>query len=304
MSLRQRKNRWVYDFYPQGRKGKRIRKTLPSNIETREQAEQYLQQNSQKFHHLFKLKDRLNNISSIDSLFFAALKYFEKNEESTKYKELKNISMALVQYFKGNNLSVTDCLEPSPTIIEYYVQDRAKMVSPKKINKELFNFQKIHNYWVSQGYCEPFIYDITRFYIKDLTRKKTFSEKFFEILIERFPSQFLGEKLKFISKPPYLDKLIPDSLFTSTDNSYVIVEIQKERLDRTHAYKILEYRDKLEKHFSGSSSLPHIRMMVVVIGDICPAEREEFLKKYGIELILLPISKIEEKILTLLKFQE
>ncbi len=297
MSLRLKKNgKWVYDFWPNGSKGKHVRKTLPVNIKTEEQAKQF----AQKFRHIYQFKPRLNHIPSMDDLFSLAMKYFAEHEDHTKYKELCNSFKSFLQYFKTNNMSEADCLEPSPTVIEYFVQDRSMTVSSKTINKELAHFNKLHSFWCSQGYCIPLGFELTRFYIKDRTVRKNFSEKFYELLIERFPVQFIGKQLTFIDKPPVLNKLLPDSLFASADGSFVVVEIQKERLDRTHAYKILEYRDKLEKCLVKDGSIPNIAMMVVVIGDICSAERKEFLDKYGIELVILPLQQIEEIILNLL----
>ncbi len=286
----------MYDFWPNGRNGKRVRKTLPDNIKNEEQAEQF----AQKFRHLYHFQPRLNNIPSMDVLFSSAMKYFEENEDHSKCKELRNSFKSLLQYFKTNNMSEADCLEPSPTVIEYFVQERARTVSSKTINKELAHFNKLHNFWCSQGYCLALSFEIIRFYIKDKTVQKTFSEKFYELLIESYPAQFLGKELTFIDKPPVLNRLLPDSLFASANGSFVVVEIQKKRLDRTHAYKILEYRDKLEKCLAKDGLIPNIAMMVVVIGDICSAERQEFLDKYGIELIILPFQKIEKTILNLL----
>jgi hypothetical protein len=42
MSLRHSNGKWVWDFYPNGREGKRVRKTLPVTIRTKEQAEDYI----------------------------------------------------------------------------------------------------------------------------------------------------------------------------------------------------------------------------------------------------------------------
>lgn len=306
MALRQLKNGfWQWDFYPKGSKGGRVRKALPKNIETREQAEKFIL----RFAHVYKQSFYRNlklskwdskDGSDIETLFSKSLSYFEKNEDNYEYKNILNHAQPLVDYFKLNKLSVLDCFEPSTDIIYYYAQSRAKLVSNKRVNKELFYFQKFHNFWVNKGYCLPLSFNIDTFYLSDRKKQKNLSEKFYERLIEKFPSFFLNEDLRFIEKPPKLQRLLPDSFFSSNNGSYVLVEIQKERLDRTHAYKILEYRDKLEKYLKDSNENPSVRMIEVVIGDICSPERREFLKKYGIELVLLPIQEIEKIILKLL----
>lgn len=299
MSFRQTKNgKWTWDFYPRGSKGKRIRKILPDHIKTKEEAEIYAYDQLQSLN--VKSREAIKFYSTIENLFKEASDHLTQFENKNRKQELLAALNALYRYFYENKYSSLHCLAPSPSTIEYYTQHRSGLVSNQRVNKELFFFKKMHNYWVEKGYCQPLDFDITKFYLRASNNKVKFSEKFFEKMIEKYPLEFLGEGFNFIEKPLPLKKLIPDALFTTKDGAYVVVEIQKERLDRTHCYKILEYRDKLEEYLMGENIRANIMMINVVIGDECPAERQIFLKKYGIKLVLLPTDKVEKIILTLL----
>lgn len=304
MAFRQTKNgKWLWDFYPQGRKGKRIKRVLPDHIKTRQEAEQYAanlrllmpDELSDGYASAFKFGKH----TSVNELFMEALEYF-KIQHDNDIAGYKRAIKDIVGFFKTYSLSVRECFNLSPNFVESYIQYRLKSAPPKKINYELRVLRKSHDFWASKEYCKPLSFDILKFYLKDEKETAHHSEKFYERLIELFPSVFLDEELTFIEKPIPLLSIVPDSLFSTKNNEYIIVEIQKDRLDRTHAYKILEYRDKIEKYFSDNGNNPAIRMMVVVIGAQCSIERREFLTKYGVELKLLSIPEIEEKILSLL----
>lgn len=303
MALRQLKNgKWEWDFYSRGRKGKRVRKVLPEHIKTREEAEIYVYEQLQSLN--VNLRENIKFYSTVDALFKEATTYLTQFENKNRKQEILAAISSLYTYFTENNYSTLHCLATSPSIIEYYTQHRSKIVSNQRVNKELFILKKMHNYWVTKGYCPPLDFDITKFYLKAGNSKIKFSEKFFEKLIEKYPLEYLGEDFVFIEKPIPLKNLIPDSLFTDKDGEYVVVEIQKERLDRTHCYKILEYRDKLEDYLKDNNKQVNIKMIVVVIGDECSTERQKFLNKYGIKLMLLPIDNVEKIILSLLNIKD
>ena len=291
--------KWVWDFYPKGAKGKRIRSILPEHIKTKEQAAIYAYEQLQILN--VESREDVKFYSTLENLFKEATTHLTQFEDRNKKQEILAALSALYGYFSKNNYSTLHCLATSPTIIEYYTQYRSRLVSNQRVNKELFIFKKMHNYWVEKGYCQPLDFDITKFYLRAGNSKTRFSEKFFEKLIEKYPLEFIGEDYTFIEKPIPLNNLIPDALFTTKEGDYVVVEIQKERLDRTHCYKILEYRDKLEEYLKGKNISADIRMINVVIGDEVPADRQKFLNKYGIRLMLLPLDKVERIILSILQ---
>lgn len=302
-----KKGIWIWDFYPDGSKGKRIRKPLPSEIETREEAEMFIAELKHTFHlnnnHVanFDIKNwsKKSNRNTIEPFFIEGYAFFKNNLPENQYKEIVQNGQNILRYLIENKVPQGECINPTPNLVSNYIQFRERLISPKRINKELFTYKRLHDYWASQGYSIPLNFEMHKFYVKDPTEKTNFSEKFFELLIESFPAIFLEEELEFIAKSPILEKLIPDSLFAAKDGTYVVVEIQKNRLDRQHAYKILEYRDKLELKLKRANTDARVRMLEVVIGENCSHERRHFLEKYGIELKMIPISIIEEKILSL-----
>lgn len=299
---------WIWDFRPNGYKGKRVRKLLPENIKTEEQATLFIKEMSEEFkfskssiasiniQNWSKVSDR----SQIETLFHAFYNHSKSCYSNQQYQEIIRAGNVLLKYLINNTISLRECLNPSPNLLIEFVNQRKKLVTAKYLNRELLCYKRIHDYWVFQGLSIPNDFEFSQFYIKDKEQKVQFSEKFYELLIEKFPKEFLNEELKTLKKTPVLEGLIPDSIFIEDDGTYVVVEIQKELLDRQHAYKILEYRDKLEIKLKKASITAKIRMIAVVIGEQCSPERRIYLNKYGISLKFIPIKKIEEIILKLL----
>ncbi len=124
-----------------------------------------------------------------------------------------------------------------------------------------------------------------------------FKETFFQKLIRARPSAFFSEALiaqADVSKWR-LNGNEPDILFVDLNGRVVIVEVQMETLNREHTYKLLEYRDEIERHLEVKDA----RMIAVVIGGDCPSRRKDFLKKHGIELLSMDYPEIEKIILSL-----
>jgi hypothetical protein len=239
------------------------------------------------------------NIDLHRDLFPEAINFYKVNSDKTTAKEIEYVANLFVNVMERHHLLPFFALSPPPEIFICYTDERSKIVSATRVNRELLLFRKMHDYWVSRNYCDPLPYDLTRFYLKDRKEHVAFSEHFFEKIIEMYPSIFLGEILTNV-KPPSTSGYIPDSLFIDENENYVVVEIQRERLDRIHAYKILEYRDKLEAKMKDYK----IRMMEVIIGSSVPADRDTYLTKYGVELKVLPLKEIEGKILNILKSKD
>ena len=307
MSLRQKHGKWVWDFYPNGRKGQRVQKTLPTTIKTKEQAEVYIGKLRKDVVSIFGLTQEkaLNKFvwlsqTKIESLFNTALDKIKPMTTEKVYKDLKNSTNNIIRFVVESNIPYHAIVNPTPNLIMEYISFREGVASKNTINKELYAFKKLHEGFVYLGFADPLAFEISRLYLKEQRDKNNFSEKFFELLFEKHPNKFLGEDLVFIETPSEIHRLIPDSLFATKDGNYVVLEIQKGRLDRNHSYKLLDYRDKIEARLSQNDKPINIRMVVVVIGDDCTLERKSFLEKYNIELKLLPISEIEKKILALL----
>jgi hypothetical protein len=289
MSVRSiNENKHVIDFYESGRKSKRHQVIFHG---TRIEA-----LGREKMLRISSRGSKTNNNTDLDHVIFSeAIQYYKENSDTTTAKEMEYVANLFVALLAKHGLDPVSALSPAANIFIYYADERSKIVSPFRVNRELLLFKKMHNYWVSRDYCDPLQFDLSRFYVKEKKNNVGFSEHFFEQLIENYPEIFLGEKLTYM-KPPPTKGYIPDSLFVDENGDYVVVEIQKERLDRVHAYKILEYRDKLELELNGHK----IRMMEVIIGTSIPADRDIYLTKYGVELKILPLKEIEDKILAIL----
>jgi hypothetical protein len=231
-----------------------------------------------------------------------ATTYFQDRKEIRSPRDLDFVTDGYLNFARRLNLSDAEILNPSLDFLNAYVEQRSQVTSVNRINSELYYLGKIYMYLASKSYCDPLPYSPSRLYLRDV-KKKYFSEKFYELLIENFPDSFFEEKLEFIDDPTYRIKLIPDSLFFDSNGDYVVVEIQKGRLDRNHAYKILEYRDLIEKRIKTMGIHKRVRMLVILVGELAGTDRREFLNKYGIELLLIPIKKVEDVILKLLSIK-
>jgi hypothetical protein len=302
MSLRQRNGKWVWDFYPNGRNGKRVRSTLPASITTKEQAEKHISQlrNDVRSNYGVIQKNAADKIiwlseAKIEALIDSALKTLKPVTTDKSYRDLNKLSQNIVRFLIEKKIPYFQIVNPTPSLIMEFIAYRECVASKNTINRELYAFKKLHEGLVYLGHAEPLSFEISRLYLKEKRDSKSFSEKFFEVLIEKHPKHFLGEDLVFIETPSQIQRLIPDSLFASKDGAYVVLEIQKGALDRNHTYKLLDYRDKVESRLSQPGKPVVVRMMVVVIGDDCTIERKLFLEKYKIELKLLPLVEIEKR---------
>lgn len=130
---------------------------------------------------------------------------------------------------------------------------------------------------------------------------ENYKEKFFELIIEKYPSEFINEdNISFVNKPFSLSHLLPDSIFIDKNGNYLVVEIVLNRLDRMHTYKILEYRDQYEKKLQEHGMSNNVRAIMIIIGGSFPISRKIFLDKYNIELKHYTLKQMQQKILKLL----
>lgn len=92
-----------------------------------------------------------------------------------------------------------------------------------------------------------------------------FSEKFIEDCVAEAPEAFLGRKVWLRSQQPKLGGFVPDLVFIDEFGASLIVEVQKDALDRYHLYKCLEYRDLLAAHDGGAK--PEIILICETFAD-------------------------------------
>lgn len=293
MSLRQNKRgSWIY-LKTFGRAWK-YQRTLPKHIITKEQAEEYIKAIPASE---YKGYDVRAKYKSVKMLFGEAIQYFRSHKDLEFHDDIEPFR----DYCLENEIGINDILNITPNTTEHYSQNQMKTSSPQKHNKRIRAIAKLHQYISNETDAAPLKFNIEKFLVKENnTRHTYFSEKFFELLIEKYPKEFMGDDLELIKKPFGLDGLVPDSIFIDTEGTYHVVEIVKGRLDRAHAYKILEYRDKLEKKLTDKGQVPVVKMAVVLIGNECPADRETFLKKYDIRFVMIPVKHVEKILVELL----
>ena len=292
MALKQNKTgKWVYDKWF-GRE-RRVQVTLPESIKTREEAERYIPLIPPERFRGLQQKFR----RPLKTVFSNAIAYFRSMHDVDFHNNIE----PFMEFCMANEIKTADVANLSKSIVEKFSRSRLTTVSAKKHNREIRAIAQFHNYLANQGACVPLEFEIEQFFIGvNKGRESAFSEKFYELLIEKYPLDFLGGNYRSIDSPVYLDGLFPDSIFEDEDENYFVLEIQKGRLDRDHTYKILDYRDKMESELRKINVTATVSMMVVLIGDQCPPDRELFLEKYGIKFIKLPISQVEKIIMRLL----
>lgn len=152
MSVRKRDNKWMVDFYPDGRKGKRVRFLLPANIRTKEQAlqiEKELRRQSKKA--------EITHISSNPTLAQftpTIINYIELNRAPNTVESYKIIINHLNDMFGNIHL---DCIKHA--LVDQYKKKRiGDGVKAKTINNEISVLSMIINYAAKHDYCNPLPY--------------------------------------------------------------------------------------------------------------------------------------------------
>lgn len=101
MSIRKRNNRWVVDYYPQGRKGKRVRLTLPEGVTKREDAEaveRELREGKEK--HIPALRH-----ATVSQLFIQYLDFYEMHRAPTSYRDITGVFKNHLKRLLGSYLA-------------------------------------------------------------------------------------------------------------------------------------------------------------------------------------------------------
>ncbi len=152
MSVRKRGDKLMIDFYPDGRKGKRIRFLLPKTVQTRDEAikiEQELRRQSKNA--------AIAHISSNPTLAQftpTIINYIELNRAPNTVKSYKIIISHLNDMFGNIHL---DCIKH--TLVDQYKKKRiGDGVKAKTINNEISVLSMIINYAAKHDYCNPLPY--------------------------------------------------------------------------------------------------------------------------------------------------
>lgn len=164
MSVRKRGDKWMIDFYPEGRKGKRVRFLLPEIIQTRKQAlaiEQDIRKQSKNPQPIALLDPTLNQIEP------EIIKFVEINRATETLKMYQGALKHWKPMFGGLRLN---CF--GQKIIDEYKQKRlVDGVGAKTINNEIGVMTAIINYAAKRGYCSGLPYRIEKLpYVRPLPK--------------------------------------------------------------------------------------------------------------------------------------
>ncbi|TAL25506.1 MAG: hypothetical protein EPN94_05035, partial [Nitrospirae bacterium] len=134
MSVRRRNDKFVIDYYPQGRAGKRVRMTLPeavTDIEDARSVERELRDSKEKH-------TPVPRNATVSELFTQYLDYYEMHRAATTYRDIKNVFENHIKRLLGHYLAA----EISEHHINVYKRlRRAEHPSGNRcINKELHYF--------------------------------------------------------------------------------------------------------------------------------------------------------------------
>ena len=119
--------------------------------------------------------------------------------------------------------------------------------------------------------------------------KTIYSEKLVEELIKHHPLDFLGEELHIAHQQKRLKNFIPDLIFKDKYDKYVIVEVQINALDRSHFYRVLEYRDLLV--LEENCEIPRI----ILFCNALPSRFKQLLEIHNVKCIHISKENILEK---------
>lgn len=187
MSIYLRNNRWIADFYPHGRKGKRIRMPLPPGI-TKKRAleiEKDLRRQASA-----QPQTKILTDPSLNEIKDEVLSYIQLNRAEGTYKAyLKALKHWLPNF---GQIKLSNFVQE---IVDQYKQMRLKAkVSPKTINNEIAILTAIINYAARRNYCKPLPYRLEKLkYVRPLP--KVLSRPEVALLIEatepRYQTMFL-----------------------------------------------------------------------------------------------------------------
>lgn len=155
MSVRKRNNKFVVDYYPQGRSGKRMRLTLPegvTNIEDARAVERELRTSKDK--HIPVPRN-----ATVSELFQQYLDWYEMHRAATTYRDIKNVFKNHIKRLLGSYLAT----EISENHINVYKRlRRAERVSNRTITKELHYFSGFLTWCEKRKYIKKRDYHIEK----------------------------------------------------------------------------------------------------------------------------------------------
>ncbi len=109
-----------------------------------------------------------------------------------------------------------------------------------------------------------------------------------EDLIADHPDDFLEAGWKLYQRQGYYEGRRIDLIFKDAHNRTLLVELKRGVVTREHVGQIVEYYGLIKKRGSGTG------IELLLIGNIIPPERREFLHQTGIEVMEIPESRFPE----------
>jgi len=116
-----------------------------------------------------------------------------------------------------------------------------------------------------------------------------FDELFWEKYVQSHPKEFLNEDMKPVSKQERVLTGRMDLTFRDVNNVLVIVEIQRNALDRTHFYKTLDYKEDLI--LNGEK-----KVRTICLCNRVEEKWEIYKKRHDLEIICIPEKIVKNKI--------
>lgn len=172
MSVRITKNgRFVVDYYPQGRKGKRVRITLPESIKTFKEA-QLIEKELRSSKDILMCDVKAN--ATVSELFQHYLSWYELHRAPTTYRDIESVYRNHINRLLGTY--------PAESInenhIDIYKRLRIKEgASNRTITKELHYFSGFLRYCEKHKYITPRSFKIERLpYTRPIPLVLTFNE--------------------------------------------------------------------------------------------------------------------------------
>ncbi len=165
MSVRKRGGKLMIDFYPDGRKGKRVRFLLPATVRTREQAlqiEKELRRQSKN-----AAIAHIPSNPTLAQFIPTIINHIELNRAPKTVKSYKSILVHLNDLFGNVRL---DCIKQA--LVDQYKKKRiGDGVKAKTINNEIGVLSMIINYAAKHDYCDPLPYRFEKLpYIRPLPK--------------------------------------------------------------------------------------------------------------------------------------
>ena len=147
-----RPNTWIIDYYPNGRKGKRIRRVLKDvDFETAKDLERRLRQE-----HVF-IKGAGGRLRTIEDILPDYLAWLRTHRAASTYRDVKNSLKWILPIFGALHPS-----QITPAHIQRFKVSRGGRERPRAINKELAYLQSIISWMVRNAMAQPLPFKIEK----------------------------------------------------------------------------------------------------------------------------------------------